>query len=185
MRTVARHEGQRVGDHHVFTDTDLTQLHALLVLTGDHAHKGDAVTVFRIHVGLNFKDEAGELLFLRFYFAGVGFARHRLRGPLHQTVEHMVNAEVTECGTEEDRGNFTAQEQLSVELVGRAFNQLQLIAQLGGQLFTDSGVQLRVVQTFHNADFLNGVALTGLVQVGFVFIEVVNPFEQLAAANRR
>lgn len=97
----------------------------------------------------------------------------------------MVNAEVAEGGTEEDRGNFTAQEQLSVELVRRAFNQLQLIAQLRGQLFTNRCVQIRVVQTFNDAHFLNGVTLTGLVQVGFVFIEVVNPFEQLAAANRR
>ena len=39
---------------------DLAHLHALLVLTGNHAHKGHAVAVFRVHVGLNFKDKAGE-----------------------------------------------------------------------------------------------------------------------------
>jgi hypothetical protein len=91
----------------------------------------------------------------------------------------MVNAEVTQRGTEEDRGNFAAQEQLFVELVRRAFHQLQLVAQLRGQLFADRRVQIRVVQTFHDAHFLNGVAFTGLIQVGFVFIEVINPLNSL------
>jgi iron complex outermembrane receptor protein len=34
-----RHKGQRVRNHHVFANTYLTQLHALLILTGNHAHK--------------------------------------------------------------------------------------------------------------------------------------------------
>ncbi len=183
VRTVARHKGQRIGDHHVFPGTHLAQLHALFILTGHHAHKGHAVAVFRVHIGLNFEHEAGEFLFLRFHFTGVGFTRHRTRRPLHQTVQHVVNAEVTQRGTEEDRGDFTAQEQLFIELVRRPLHQLQLVAQLRGQLFADCRVQLRVIQTFHHANFLNGVAFTGLIQVGFVFIEVIHPFEQLTAAN--
>ncbi|MBC9185687.1 hypothetical protein IBK38_27860, partial [Escherichia coli] len=31
--------------------------------TGYHAHKRHAVTVFRVHVGLNFKYEAGKFVF--------------------------------------------------------------------------------------------------------------------------
>ena len=46
----------------------------------------------------------------------------------------MVNAEVTQRGTKEDRGDFTAQEQLSVEFVRCTLNQLQLVTQLRGQL---------------------------------------------------
>ena len=83
MRTVAGHKGQRVRDHHVLADTHLAHLHTLLVLTGNHAHKGHAVAVFRVHVGLNFKDEAGELLLRGLHGAGVGFARHRRGRPLH------------------------------------------------------------------------------------------------------
>ena len=67
--------------------------------------------------------------------------------------------------------------------MGSALHQFQLVAQLRGQLFTNRRVQIRVVQTFHDAHFLNGVAFTGLIQVSFVFIEVINPFEQLTAAN--
>ena len=140
--------------------------------------------MFRVHVSLNFKHEAGELLILRFHQAGIGFTRHRRWRPFHQTVEHMVNAEVTQRGTEEDRSNFSRQEQLFIELVGRTLHQFQLVTQLLGQLFTYRRVQLRAVQPFNDTHFLNGVAFTRLIQIGFIFIEVVNAFEQLAAANR-
>ena len=94
VRTVARHKGQRVGNHHVFADTHLTQLHAFLVFAGYHAHKGHAVAVFRVHVGLNLKHEAGEFLFCSRHFTGISVTRHRRRRPLHQAIQHMIHAEV-------------------------------------------------------------------------------------------
>ena len=82
----------------------------------------------------------------------------------------MINAEVTERGTEEYRGDFAREEQLMVELVRRALHQLQFVTQLLRQVFPHGGIEFRVVQTFNNAHFLNGVAFTRLVQVSFVFI---------------
>ncbi|CCK06200.1 FIG00640947: hypothetical protein [Cronobacter sakazakii 696] len=184
MRTVARHKGQRVGDNHIFTGTHLAQLHAFFIFTGHHAHKCHAVAVFRVHVGLNFKHETGELLFARFHHAAIGLARHRRRCPLHQTIQHMVNAEVAKRGPEEHRRDFTAQEQLAVKLMRSAFHQLQLVYTSIFQFIAHGLIQLRVVQPFNDADFLNGMALTGLVQVGFVIIKVVNAFKEFAAANR-
>ncbi len=95
VRAIARHKGQRVGNHYVLADTHLTQLHAFFIFAGHHPHESHAVAVFRIHVGLNFKHEAGEFLFRGGDFTRVGVARHRRRGPLHQAIQHMVNAEVT------------------------------------------------------------------------------------------
>ena len=95
VRTVAGHKGQRVGNHDVFTDTHLTQLHAFFIFAGHHAHESHTVAVFRVHVGLNFKHEAGEFLFRGGDFTRVGVTRHRRRRPLHQAIQHMVNAEVT------------------------------------------------------------------------------------------
>ena len=63
MRTVTGHKGECVGDHHVFTNAHLAHFHAFLILAGYHTHERHAVTVFRVHVGLNFKHETGELLF--------------------------------------------------------------------------------------------------------------------------
>lgn len=113
--------------------------------------------MFRIHVGLDLENEAGEFLFRRRHFAGVGFARHRRRRPCHQTVQHVIHAEVTECGTEEHRGQLAAQESLLIELVGSALHQLQLIAQLRRQIFTHRRIQLRVVRAFDDAHFLGMV----------------------------
>ncbi len=184
VRAVARHKGQRVGDHHIFAGAHLTQLHAFFIFTGNHAHKGDAVAVFRVHVRLNLEHETGELLFLRGHGTHVGRARHRRGCPGDQPTEHMIDAEVTQRGAEKDRRDIAAQEQLAIELVRRAFNQLQLFAQLRRQLFADRAVQLRIIQPFDDAHFLNGVAFTRLVEIGFVVIEVVNAFEQLAASDR-
>lgn len=97
----------------------------------------------------------------------------------------MIDTEVTQRSTEEYRGDFARKEQLFVELVRRAFNQFQFVTQLLCQIFTNRSIEIRVIQPFNNADFLNGVAFTALIEIGFIFIKVVNAFKQLAAANRR
>ncbi|MNZ87027.1 hypothetical protein D3C78_1058740 [compost metagenome] len=184
MRTVTRHKGQGVGDHHVFTGAHLAQLHAFLVASGDHTHKGYSVTVFRIHIGLDLEHETAEFLFCGYHFTGAALTRHRRWSPGHQTVKHMVHTEVTQSGTEEYRRQITAQESFMIELVGGALHQLQLFTQLRGQIFTHGGIQLRVIQPFDYAHFLNGVAFTGLVKIGFILVQMINPFKQLAAADR-
>ncbi len=127
VRTVTRHKGQRVGDHHIFRSTHLAQLHAFFIFTGHHTHKRHAVAVFRVHVGLNFKYEACKFVFARLYGTGISLTRHRRRGPLHQAIQHMINAKVTQRSTEEYRSDFARKEQLFVELVRRAFHQFQFV----------------------------------------------------------
>ncbi|MNF88664.1 hypothetical protein D3C84_711630 [compost metagenome] len=95
----------------------------------------------------------------------------------------MVDTEVTERGTEEDRGHLAGDEGLVIELRRGALHQLQFAAQLGGQIFTDGVVQFRVVQPLHHPLLLDGVALTGLIQIGLVLVEVVDTLEGLAAAD--
>ncbi|AMO50670.1 Hypothetical protein AKI40_4295 [Enterobacter sp. FY-07] len=62
-------------------------------------------------------------------------------------------------------------------------HQFQLITQLLRQVFTHRAIEVGVIQPFNNADFLDGVPFTGLIEVGFVFIKMVNALEQFAAAN--
>lgn len=71
----------------------------------------------------------------------------------------MIDAEVTQRSTEEYRSDFARKEQLFVELVRRAFNQFQFVTQLLCQIFTNRSIEIRVIQPFNNADFLNGVPL--------------------------
>ena len=41
---------------------DVVDLLVRLELAGDHPHKGDAVPVGLVHIGLDFKDKGGEIL---------------------------------------------------------------------------------------------------------------------------
>ena len=70
----------------------------------------------------------------------------------------MIDAEVAERGAEEDRRQFALQERVLLKLVRSAFHQLQLVAQLRRQILADRLIQLRVIQPFNDAYFLNGVA---------------------------
>ncbi|MNZ69474.1 hypothetical protein D3C78_877720 [compost metagenome] len=139
--------------------------------------------MFRIHVRLDLEHEAGELLLGRHHFTALCLARHGGRRPVGQAIQHVVDAEVAKGGTEEDRSHLAGDEGLVVELGRGALHQLQLAAQLGGQIFTYGGVQLGVVQTLDHPLLLDGVALTGLIQIGLVLVEVVDPLEGLAAAD--
>ena len=44
-------------------------------------------------------------------------------------------------------------------------------------VITNSLIQLRVIQSFNNTDFLNGVTFTRLIQIGFIFRQMLNAFE--------
>ena len=95
----------------------------------------------------------------------------------------MIDAKVTQRGTKEYRRNFARKEQFFIKLVRSTLHQLQLITQLLRQVFPHRRIEIRIVQPFNDTHFLDSVAFTGLVQVGFVFIKVIYAFEQLAAAN--
>ncbi len=161
----------------------MAHLHALAVSAGHHAHEGDTVAVFRIHVRLDLEHEAGELLLGRLDQTALGLARHRRRGPIGQAVQHVVDAEVTQRSTEEDRGHVAGDKGLVIELGRGALHQLQFTTQLGCQIFADGGVQIRVVQALDHPLLLDGMALTGLIQVGLVLVEVIDTLEGFAAAD--
>ena len=184
MRTVTGHKGQRIRNHDIFFETHLMQFHPFFIHTGHNAQESHTVTVFRIHIGLNFKHKSGEFIFFRRHFTDIGLTRHRCRCPGNQAVQHMIHPEIPQCGTEEDRCQFTGEEQFLIEFMGCALHQFQFITQLCCQLFTDSSIQIRVIQPFYGADFLNGMPLTGLIQISFIAVQVIDPFEQLTAADR-
>lgn len=180
---ITGHEGHGVGDVHILAQTHVAHLHALGVGAGDDAHKGDTVAVLRIHVRLDLEHEAGELLLGRHHFTALGLARHGRRRPVGEAVQHVVDTEVAECGTEEDRSHLAGDEGVVIELGGGALHQLQFTAQLGRQIVADGCIQLGVVQPLDHPLLLDGVALTTLIQIGLVLVEVIDPLEGLAAAD--
>ncbi len=69
----------------------------------------------------------------------------------------------------------------------RALHQFQLVAQLLRGC-TDGGVRSGLFSPFNDAHFLNGVALTGLIQIGFHLYkgdDAVNSLPQPISGDRR
>ena len=89
-------EGERVRDFDVAREAHLAQFHPRGEGAGVDAHEGDAVAVFRIHVGLYFEDEAAEFVFFRRDGAGGGGAGARRRRILGKAVQHFAHAEVAD-----------------------------------------------------------------------------------------
>ena len=140
--------------------------------------------MLRIHVCLDLEHEAGELLLGRYHFAALGLARHGRRRPVSQAIQHVVNTEVTQCSTEEDRGHLASDKGIVIELGRGALHQLQLVTQLLSQIFANGGIQIRVVQPLDYTLLLNGVALTALIEIGLILVEVIDTLEGFAAADR-
>lgn len=56
--------------------------------------------------------------------------------------------------------------------------------QLLCQVFFYCCVEIWVVEFFYDMYFLDGVVFIGLIQVGFVFVEMINVFEQFVVVDR-
>ena len=89
-------EGERVRDFDVAGEAHLAQFHARGEGAGVDAHEGDAVTVFRVHVRLDFEDEAAEFVFLRGDGAHCGLPRAWCGGVLGEAIQHFAHAEVAD-----------------------------------------------------------------------------------------
>ena len=92
----------------------------------------------------------------------------------------MIHTEVAQGGTEEHRGQLAGQKTLQVEFVAGTLHQFQCLAQFFRVVRADGLVQLRIVQPFHFAHVLHGVALASLVENGGVGEQVIDALEALA-----
>ncbi|EYU01626.1 hypothetical protein PA99_2147 [Pseudomonas aeruginosa PA99] len=176
-------EGQRVGDLHVLAQAHVAHLHAFLVLARADAHEGDAVAVLGIHVRLDLEHEAGELLLGRLHAAFVGGARQRLRRPVDDAVEDLVDAEVAQRGAEEHRGHLALEEGVLVEFVAGALHQLQLFDEIVVEI-AEVGAGFVGVELFDDLGLDALVAVARDVDDDPVVGQVVDALEVLVAADR-
>ena len=165
----------------------MVSLHTAFELAGADAHKGDAVTVGLVHVGLDLEDEGRELV-----AAGVhrlaGQAVHtgqRGGGEPQEVFQEGLHAEVGQSRAKEHRAQLTAQHLVEVKFLGSAVQQLdlvhQLLVQVGGQQFVQCGIAqfgLGLVDLLHTV----GAAVAGESQ-HLAGIAVEHALELLAAAD--
>ena len=99
LRTVTGHKGECVGGSPRLYQCGPSAFAIPFSRRRITTHERNTVTVFRVHVGLNFKHEtvnfSSEASTTRVsVLRGIGAAHS-------QTIQHMVNAEVTQRGTED------------------------------------------------------------------------------------
>ena len=111
------HKGDHAGGAQLFGGADDLELHARRVLARSHAHKGDAVAVVGVHIGLHLEDHAAKGLVLRLHFLhhrlavdlhGAGAALRR-GCQIHQSVQHFHHTKVVHARAKKHRGLFACQ----------------------------------------------------------------------------
>jgi len=145
---VLRHQLGAGGQLDVLALLHMEGLHAALELAGADAHKGDAVAVGLVHVGLNFKDEGREFVAAGVYgLAGQAVhAGQRGGGEPQEVLQKRLHAEVGQSGTKEHGAQLAAQHLLEVKFLGGAVQQLDLIHQLLVQIRGEQLVQCGIAQ---------------------------------------
>ena len=173
------HEGGGGGEAHLLALADVVVIYVALEAAGADFDEGYAGAVVGVHVGVYLEHEAGEGL-----FPGVDYALHGLDGPrlggyLHEAVEEFLDAEGVEGRAEEDGCELAAQVCLLVEVGVDAFDELEVLAELGGIFLADAFVDLGGVDVGDLHAFGDGL-LVGCEEVEAVLVDVIYSFEACA-----
>ena len=124
--TILSEEFLGVGEADFFSAALVDDLHVPLEDAGDDADEDGAVTVAGVHVGLDFKDEAGEVIGGGLDEAVLADTASGLGGHLEEAFEHVLNTEVIHRAAEVDRHLFACEDALKIERFGEAVEELDL-----------------------------------------------------------
>ena len=92
------------------------QFHPTFEVARGHAHKGHAVTVFWVHVGLDLENKARNFGFFGGDIARLGFLDLRLRAVLADAVHELLDAEAVDGGAKPNRRHMALKDRLGNEL---------------------------------------------------------------------
>ena len=130
------HDGAIVGHHRrargklkLAVALHVEGIHAALELTRANAHKGDAVTVVLIHIGLDLKHKAAKVVAAgidRLTGERIGIGARR-RGQTQELLEEGLHTKVGERRAKERRAQLAAGHGIQVELVAGAIEQLDIV----------------------------------------------------------
>ena len=123
-------------------------VHATFELARADAHKGDAVAVVLVHVGLDLKHEAAKVVAAgidRLTGERVGVGARR-RGQAQELLEEGLNAKVGERRAKERRAQLAAGNGIQIELVAGAIEQLDVVHQVLVILLANELVHGRIAQ---------------------------------------
>ena len=184
---IGHHRGTR-GKLELAVALHVEGVHAALELARANAHKGDAVAVVLVHVGLDLKHKAAKVVAAgidRFAGERIGIGARR-RGQTQELLEEGLHTKVGERRAKERRAQLAAGHGIQVELVAGAIEQLDVVHQVLMVLFANKLVHGGVAQLgLDLGDLLGGVgvavALKGDNATG---LAIEHTAEVAAAADR-
>ena len=135
--SVLRHELLGLGEGDFFVVADVLDGHIFLVFAGADTQERHAVAVVRVHVRLNFEDEAGEVVRVRIDSALVSFAAGWAWRDLQEALEERFDTEVRDGGTEVDGRELAAEDFLLVIGVSCNIQQLDFCLKVGESRVAD------------------------------------------------
>ena len=151
----------RRGHFQLFARAGLKQRHSAFEMPRANAHKSDSITMFGVHVGLNFENKTADF---RLFGAHFAFGRRpRTRGGRHvvQTFQHLAHAEIVDGAAEKDGGQRAGQIKFLVKGRAQFAHHFHVFAQFGDGVRRQQTVEFFVVETaagFDGGIFLRFVA---------------------------
>ena len=163
-------------------------VHAALELARANAHKGDAVAVVLVHVGLDLKHKAAKVVAAgidRFAGERIGIGARR-RGQTQELLEEGFHAKVGERRAKERRAQLAAGHGIQVELVAGTIEQLDVVHQVLMVLLADELIHGRIAQLgLDLGDLLGGVGVAvALKGNDATSLTIEHAAEVAAAADR-
>ena len=163
------HDGTVIGHHRrargklkLAVALHVEGVHAALELARANTHKGDAVTVVLVHVGLDLKHEAAKVVAAgidRLAGERIGIGTRR-RGQTQELLEEGLHAKVGERRAKERRAQLAAGHGIQIELVAGTIEQLDVVHQVLMVLLADKLVHGRIAQLgLDLGDLLGGVGV--------------------------
>ena len=163
-------------------------VHAALELARANAHKGDAVAMVLVHVGLDLKHKAAKVVTAgidRLAGKRIGIGARR-RGQAQELLEEGLHAKVGERRAKERRAQLAAGHSIQVKLVSGAIEQLDVVHQVPMILFANKLVHGGIAQLgLDLGDLLGGVGVTvALKGDNATGLAIEHAAEVAAAADR-
>src|SRR5437868_5631226 len=117
----------------------LLQLHAAPKPPGTEAQERHAVAMVRVHIGLDFEDEAGDLVFRGLDLPRLRLLRPRRRRKATQRLKQAPHAEILQRRPEEDRRHMPTAIDRKIERRGGMAHQLHILLELCAHILRQIG----------------------------------------------
>ena len=180
--SLSGHELLGTGQAQLFASLQVVDFLLRVKPPGHHPHKGDAVPVGLVHVGLDLKHKGGEVLVKAVDDRIARLSGKGSGGHTQEFLQKGLHTEVGQRRAKKDWGQLSMAHPLQIKVAGGTVQQLDLVHQLAVLALADQLGQSGVVHLDLSGGGGFGVGVGGEVD-DFAVLAVVHALELLAAAD--